>query len=297
MKKQMKIGLALQGGGLQGFAHIGAIRALEELGINNIEYVSGTSTGSIIASLYAMGYNTYDIEKIWRENYKKILRIRKRTIIKMAYNYILNKSTKTEALIDGKIIEDLMNEQAVKKNIKKMTDVKNKKLAIATVDTKSISECIFVSEEINKLDENVNYITDIEIGTAVRASMAFPGIFAPVNYKNYNFIDGGTVDNLPTKVLKNMGADKIISIGFDFSKYTPSNNLEDIILRALDIYSYEDVKKAQEIADISIEVYNSNTNLLKVADIKATIENGYNTVMANKKGIRVFLKNDCRYQG
>ena len=68
----MKIGLAMQGGGLQGFAHIGAIKALEELGVN-IEYVSGTSTGSIVASLYAMGYNTDDMEKICQQNYRRIL--------------------------------------------------------------------------------------------------------------------------------------------------------------------------------------------------------------------------------
>lgn len=94
MNKQMKIGIALSGGGLQGFAHIGALKALEDLGINNIKYISGTSTGSIVASLYAMGYNTNEIEKIWKENYKKILKIKKRTIIKMVFNYILKKKSK-----------------------------------------------------------------------------------------------------------------------------------------------------------------------------------------------------------
>jgi len=279
----MKIGLALQGGGLQGFAHIGAIRALEELGINNIQYVSGTSTGSIIASLYAMGYDTYEIEKIWKEYYKKILRVKKRTIIKIICNYILNKKTKTEGLIDGEIVEASMNELATKKTIKKIKDIKNKKLAITTVDTKSIKECIFTSHEIEQFDESIIYITDIDIGKAVRASMAFPAIFTTVNYKDYNFIDGGTLDNLPTKVLKNMGADKIIAIGFDASKYEPSNNLEDILLRTLDIFSYGDVKKSQEFADISIEIYNSNAGLVKVGDIKATIQNGYDSVMKNKE--------------
>jgi len=279
----MKIGLALQGGGLQGFAHIGAIRALEELGINNIQYVSGTSTGSIIASLYAMGYDTYEIEKIWKEYYKKILRVKKRTIIKIICNYILNKKTKTEGLIDGEIVEASMNELATKKTIKKIKEIKNKKLAITTVDTKSIKECIFTSHEIEQFDESIIYITDIDIGKAVRASMAFPAIFTTVNYKDYNFIDGGTLDNLPTKVLKNMGADKIIAIGFDASKYEPSNNLEDILLRTLDIFSYGDVKKSQEFADISIEIYNSNAGLVKVGDIKATIQNGYDSVMKNKE--------------
>lgn len=289
----MKIGIALSGGGLQGFAHIGALRALEELGVNDIEFISGTSTGSIVATLYAMGYSTNEIEKIWKENYKKILRIKKRTIIRMIFNYVLKKKTKTEGIIDGKIVEDIINTEAIKKNIRKVNDIKNKKLAVATVDTKGIKECIFVSNNENLLDENVNYITDIEIGKAVRASMAFPGIFTTVDYKDYNFIDGGTIDNLPTKILKDMGADKIIAIGFDISRYNPSDSFEDVVIRALDIFSYKDVKKGQDIADISIEIYNSSTSLLNIEDIEVTIKNGYDSVMKNKEKIYDLIRNRC----
>lgn len=296
MNKHMKIGLALQGGGLQGFAHIGAIRALEELGINDIQYVSGTSTGSIVASLYAMGYNTYEMEKICEENYGKILRIRKRIIINIARNFMVSKQTNTEGLIDGKIIEDFINNQAIKKSVKNIKDIKNRELAITTVDTKSIKECIFTTEDRNGLNDDMIYITDAQIGQAVHASMAFPAIITPLNYKEYNFIDGGTVDNLPTKVLKNMGADKIIAIGFDVSKYNPSNNMEDIIFRALDIFSYENVKKSQEIADIAIEVYNSDASLLKVGNVQEAIKRGYDSVMANKNKIEeIILKHRDEY--
>lgn len=294
MEKNNKIGLALSGGGLQGFAHIGAIRALEELGVNNIEYISGTSTGSIAASLYAMGFDTYEMEKILEKDYKKLMKIKKRVFLKMAWNYIFTKQTKTEGIIDGKVVEDFINNQAIKKSIKNINDIKDKKLAIATVDTKSIKECIFISDKLENKGENVNYIGNIEIGTAVRASMAFPGIFTTTNYKDYNFIDGGTVDNLPTKVLKDMGAEKIISIGFDISKYKPSDSLEGVLLRALDIYSYQDVKNAEKIADIAIEIYNSDTSLLKIDDIKATIKNGYDSVMQNKEKIYEIIKNEIK---
>lgn len=294
MERNKKIGLALSGGGLQGFAHIGAIRALEELGVNNIEYISGTSTGSIAASLYAMGFDTYEMEKILEKDYKKLLKMKKRVFAKMAWNYIFTKRTKTEGIIDGKVVEDFINNQAVKKSIKSTKDVKNKKLAIATVDTKSIKECIFVSDKIENKDENVNYIEDIDIGKAVRASMAFPGIFTTANYKDYNFIDGGTVDNLPTKVLKDMGAEQIISIGFDVSKYKPSDSLEGVLLRALDIYSYQDVKTAEEIADVAIEIYNSDTSLLKIDDVKTTIKNGYDSVMQNKEKIYRMFKTEIK---
>ena len=62
-ENSINFGVALAGGGLQGFAHIGALKALEEIGIN-IKHIYGTSTGSVIARLYEMGYNIYEIKDI-----------------------------------------------------------------------------------------------------------------------------------------------------------------------------------------------------------------------------------------
>lgn len=288
MKKNTKIGVALAGGGLQGFSHIGAIRALEELGID-ISYISGTSTGSLMASLYAMGFTTYEIESILKNDYKKILKLSKRKILKLISNYLRFKETRVEGIIDGKIIEDLIDSQAKIKNIDNISNIKNKKLAIATVDTKSMKECIFVSNKLNRKDENIDYIENINVGKAVRASMAFPAIFTTTSYQNYNFIDGGTTDNLPVQVLKDMGAEKVIAIGFDLSKYKPAHNLEGVIIRALDIFSSKDVRNAQKIADVSVEIYNANTSLLKMDEVELTIKNGYDTVMQKKEEIKKIL--------
>ena len=66
----MKLGLSLAGGGIKGFAHIGAIKALEESGVK-FDYISGTSSGSIVAMLYACGYSTDEIYMIFKKNVKK----------------------------------------------------------------------------------------------------------------------------------------------------------------------------------------------------------------------------------
>ena len=291
MDKNVELGVALSGGGLQGFSHIGALRALEELG-GEIGYISGTSTGSIIASFYAMGLDTYEMEEICRLKYKNIIKIKKKVILKAIMNYLIMKETRTGGLIDGRIIEKFINDEAIKKNINSISDVSGRKLAIATVDTKSIKECIFISDEVEWKNENINYIRNINIGKAVRASMAFPGIFDTVNFEKYNFIDGGTVDNLPTKVLRDMGADKIISVGLDTSHYDVTNNLENVILRALDVYSYSDVKDAEKIADIAVEIYNSDTGLLEMKEMQKTVENGYNAIMNKKEEILDLLEMD-----
>ncbi len=283
-----KFGISLAGGGLQGFAHIGALKALEELGIK-IKYISGTSTGSAIASLYAMGYTPDEIQKICKEKYKKILKIRKKVLCQMAINFLLHKETRVEGIIDGGFVENFINEAAKEKGKEMLSSFTSTKIAIATVDTISMKECLFISEELKNKDKNIDYIKDITIGKAVRSSMAFPAIFTTSNYEKYNFLDGGTVDNLPVQVLKDMGATKTIAICFDLNKYTPSKSLEGVLVRALDIFSHSGVEKAKEIADIAIEIYNPNTSLLSMDEIEKTVQNGYDAVMRQKEKILKYV--------
>jgi putative transposase len=120
-------------------------------------------------------------------------------------------------------------------------------LAIATVDTISTKECIFMSKNYNLKNDNIDYIYNISIGKAVRASMAFPGIFTTCKFEKYNFIDGGTKDNLPIEVLKDMGADVTIGLSFKLDEYNVENqNILSILLRTVDIFSLKDVIKAQK---------------------------------------------------
>lgn len=283
-----KIGIALSGGGIEGFAHIGALKALEEIGIKP-EYVAGTSTGSIISALYSIGYNFDEMEEICKEIYNKISKIEKIKILKAMFNFVKYQQTKVDGLVDGEIVENIINEYADKKGIKLIKDIKNKKLAIATVDTIKLKECIFISDKIMANTDKVDYIQNITIGKAVRASMAFPGIFSSVNFEQYNFIDGGTIDNLPTVPLKDYGANKIIAIDFNIEHYKPTNNLEDTIFRALDVYSYGDVKQAEKLADIVINIYNQNTNIWRTEDINQIVKNGYNHVMNRKNELQKLI--------
>ena len=145
---------------------------------------------------------------------------------------------------------------------------------------------------MDESDDNIDYISEIDIGDAVRSSMAFPGIFTPVKYKEYIFIDGGTINNLPVEVLKKMGAEKTIAISLDLNQYTPSQNIEGILIRALDIFSLSSVKKGQDLADVNIKIFNPDTSLVKIKDLQETIEHGYNAVMNKKEEIISLLGED-----
>lgn len=287
----MSLGVALGGGGLKGVAHIGALKALEELGVH-IDYLSGTSSGSIMAAFYAMGLTPDEMIKYTKEYYKSITTISKRPIISAIGNFFVTKKVNIPGIINGEKVENLVNKLSEDKNIINIKDIKIP-FAVVTVDAISTKEYILSSVEIQKKSAENEYINDISIGKAIRASMAFPGIFTPCDYKEYSFMDGGTKDNLPIQVLKDMGADKTLGISFKLDEYGSNTNILATILRACDIFSLKDVRKAQEIADYFIEIEVKDAKLLEIQEMDYCIQKGYDTIMSNKEKIlELVRKND-----
>ena len=170
--------------------------------------------------------------------------------------------------------------------------------AVATVDTISTKECIFLSRKYDIENPEIDYLYDAPITKAVRASMAFPGVFTTCDYNGYNFIDGGTKDNLPIQVLKDMGATKTLGLSFKFDPYKPKDDLMAILLRTVDIFSMKDVQEAQKQADLFYEIDALGSSLLEIDDIDRIIKTGYDTIMKNKKHIleyEYFKRNFNRY--
>lgn len=283
----MSLGVALAGGGLKGLAHIGALKALEELGVK-IDYLSGTSSGSMFATFYAMGFDVDDIKNKTMQYYKMLTKIPKKPIFKAGTSYVTTGVAKIEGLIPGENIENLVKKIAVEKNIKNMNEIKIP-YAIATVDTITTKECIFLSKKFDLKNDDIDYIYDAPIATATRASMSFPGVFTPCQYGKYNFIDGGTKDNLPVQVLKDMGATKTLGLSFRIDDYEPKEDIFSILLRTVDIFSLKDVRKAQKEADLAIEIDCSGTTLLEITNADEVMETGYNTIMKNKEKILELL--------
>lgn len=279
----MSLGVALAGGGLQAVAHIGAIKALQDLGVK-IDYISGTSSGSLVATVYALGLTVDEMKKFAKDYYKTLTNIEKRPIISAAGTYLIHKEVKIGGLIPGEKIENLVKMIAEEKGIKNISDIQIP-LAIPTVDTISTKECISISKKYDFKNEDIDYIYDIPIEKAVRASMSFPGIFTTCDFGKYNFIDGGTKDNLPIQILKDMGADKTLGISFNIDRYTPTDNILSILLRTVDIFSLKDVRAAQKIADLAIEIDTQGTSLLEITNLEQCYQIGYDEIMNHKEQI------------
>ena len=196
----MKLGLALSGGGIRGAVHIGVLKAFEENDVK-IDVIGGTSSGSLVAALYAMGYSPVHIYHLFKRYGKTITNMGTGNLFNGIGGYIVNKKFNISGISDGKSIEKLYNELASKKGIYKMSDMKMP-IVIPTTDITDGKEYVFTNQ-LPKEENGEKYITDVPVGTAVRASSSFPAIFCPYEFKEHIFLDGGTVDNIPVNEVCN----------------------------------------------------------------------------------------------
>ncbi len=293
-ERKNAIGIAFSGGGLQGIAHIGAVKALYELGIHP-QFVSGTSSGAAMAAIVAMGCSADEMKAFAKKNWKTLAEIDNRLIFKSLAKFILNKNTRMDGIKSGEVISDVVKQIMDDKGIRGFEDLPIN-LSVCTVDTLTTDECIFTTEDEHLVNDNIHYITGAPLETAVRASMSFPAIYTTCTYDRYNFIDGGSKDNLPVKILRDMGVGKVLAIGFDIMNYDPDDGLGGlikVIWRALDVYSIDGTRESMKLADYAVEISNENTQLFSIDSVENTIQEGYDAIMAHKDDIlRIFVEAD-----
>ncbi len=290
-ERKNAIGIAFSGGGLQGIAHIGAMQALYELGIKP-QYVSGTSSGAAMAAIIAMGCTAEEMKVIAKKHWKTLAEIDNGLIFKSLAQFILNKKIQKDGIKSGELISDVIKEIMDERNIKGFKDLPIN-LSICTVDTLTTDECIFTTEDEHLKNDHIHYISDAPLEIAVRASMSFPAIYTTCTYDRYNFIDGGSKDNLPVKILRDMGVGKVLAIGFDILNYDPDAGLDGlikVIWRALDVYSIDGTRESMKMADFAVEINNKNTQLFSMDNIDETIQEGYDAIMAKKEEILKIFK-------
>ena len=163
----------MHGGGIKGAAHIGVLKALEEENIN-FDFVSGTSSGSIIATLYGLGYKSNEVYDLFNKYSKKIKYMDFYNILKAVGGIIFFRKILINGLNSGKIIENIVNDAAIVKGKKYINEIE-KTVLIPSVDLHNGRIFVFSSKNIrNTYLDDIVYNSDIEIGKAVRASCSYP---------------------------------------------------------------------------------------------------------------------------
>lgn len=159
-------------------------------------------------------------------------------------------------------------------------------LVIPTVDVKLSKEYIFTNKIPKESQNQSQYITDISIGKAVRASSSFPGIFCPCDFKNHKFLDGGVLDNIPVSEVKKQGADKVIAINFKADDVDENSNIMDIAMRTIDIMGNKISEESLEQSDFILTIATDKTGLLDVEKLDQCYQYGYQAVIENLDNIK-----------
>lgn len=287
----MSFGLCLAGGGVKGAAHIGVLKALEEKNIK-IDYISGASSGSIVAALYASGYSPDEIYSIFKKYAHKIKYVDFRNIFKCIYGLLFKRQIIINGLNTGNIIEKIIDKSCNSKGIVKISDIK-KPLLIPCIDLHTGKIYFFVSTlKRTAFSDEIIYSDNITIGKAVRASCSYPGIFSPCKYKNTELIDGGTRENVPWKGTKQMGADKVLSVIFEKDINTNCcKNIIDVLSNSLEILCHELSNYELSDADYLLKIKTKNVSLLNVKKIDELYNLGYEITKKNIDYItKIFVK-------
>lgn len=159
-------------------------------------------------------------------------------------------------------------------------------LVIPTVDVKLSKEYIFTNQIPKQSEDTSQYITDISIGKAVRASSSFPGVFCPCDFKTHKFLDGGILDNIPVVEVKKQGADKVIAINFKADDIDENSNMMDIAMRTIDIMGNKISEESLEQSDLIITIATDKTGLLDVEKMDKCYQYGYQTIIKNLDKIK-----------
>ena len=130
------------------------------------------------------------------------------------------------------------------------------------------------------------YITDISVGKAVRASSSFPAVFCPCDFKEHKFLDGGILDNIPVTEVKKQGADKVIAINFKADDVDETSNMMDIAMRTIDIMGNKISEESLEQSDFVLTVSTDKTGLLDIEKLDNCYQYGYKAVLENLDKIK-----------
>ena len=267
-----RIGLTLSGGAAKGLAHIGILKAIDSAGLK-IDYITGTSMGSVIGALYAIGYSADSIEKIAG---------------KIDWDLLLSNQSSLRSLIMeekeeyGKYAIELPWENGRFRLPSGVLEGQELWLKLAELFSPVANE-----KDFTKFNIPFKCIgTDVgsgeavvmsrgEIVTAIRSSMAIPSVFTAIDYEGRKLVDGGIVRNFPVRDVKEMGADFIIGSNVASGLFPSKKALNalQILFQVAFFREAEDRKNEVPLCNIYIPIdlekytmgsFNQSTDIIQV---------------------------------
>lgn len=258
-KGRKKVAVVLSGGGAKGMAHIGALRVIEKAGIP-IDIITGTSMGSIVGGLYAIGYDAHRLDSMVRvqdwsflltdklEAHSPLLDNRERQntyfltkTLTLSKNKITNKPG---GMIEGRNLDKLFNRLTA--GYRDSIDFNSLPIPFACVATNIVDNSEYVMHS--------GFLSE-----AMRSSMAIPGVFSPVRKDSMVLVDGGLRNNFPVDIARQMGADVVIGVTVqeDLKEAYELKSTSDVLMQIVNINCKNKYDENLAMTDVPICVNTS----------------------------------------
>lgn len=235
------VGLALGGGVARGIAHIGVLQALAEAGVP-IDYIAGTSAGSLVGALYAAGLDPWLMERAAEH---------------LQWRGLVRLKLRRDGLLDAEGLERFV--------LGNVGDLKFNQLRLPFAAV----ACDLQTAEAVVLREG-------RVAPAVRASCAFPGVFLPVRMGQRLLVDGGLVNNVPVSVCREMGADYVIAVDLNrpSANAPPPRNLVHIMLYSLAVLQRPQIQQCLADADAVIQPDLGGFSIIELERVREMVAAG-----------------------
>lgn len=280
-----RVAVVLSGGGAKGMAHIGVLHVLERAGIP-IDIITGTSMGSIVGGLYAMGYDADELDSLVRhQDWAFLLSDKTEAHSPLLYNrewqntYMLSKQMQ----LSGKKVSTGLGGFIEGRNLGKLF----RKLTACYPDSLDFNELpIQFACVATDIISNSEYVFHSgSISQAMRSSMAIPGVFSPIRKGDMVLVDGGLRNNFPVDVALDMGADVVIGVTVQGAPKTADDikNASEVISQIVDVNcknKYDDNLRATDIA-IRVNTRGYSTASFTLTAIDSLILRGETEAMSH----------------
>jgi len=289
-----KIGLALSGGGARGIAHVGVLRALDELRVP-VDFVAGTSMGSIVGGLYATGRSPDQLQTLvegidWDQalaarTEHRYLKFRDK-YERRTYNLALEFGLGKDGIAPGGVIAG-HNLQLV---LRRLTGI----LQTWSFDDLAIPFRA-VATDIQRGEPYA--IGQGDLATALRASMAVPLVFDPVELDGRVLVDGGVLNNLPVDVARQMGADLVIAVNIasPLGEVSASSSFVNVAYQSIDVALVRNTIESLAEADLVIAPELGDYSAADFENATTLIQAGYDAVMAKRVFLEAIALSDAAY--
>ena len=288
-----KVGLVLSGGGAKGLAHIGALKVIEEAGVQ-IDYIGGTSMGAIVGALYASGYSAHELDSIFRvTDFTKLIQD---NVPRGAKTFYEKEDSERYALalpftdfsisfpqaISGG--QNIYNELVrLLYHVKDVHDFRKLPIPFLCMATN-----VETGEEV-LLDHG--YLPE-----AIMASGTFPSLFEPSEIDGDILIDGGVVNNYPIDKIKDIGADVIIGVDVQHNLSTRESLMSatEILLQINNYRTVNDMKKKAERTDVYIRPEIDDFSVIDFGRSAAIVKSGEAAARAKIQELHVLAQSQNR---